>query len=356
MVLNYTKKFNNNVLEYEVDQSWRNNQNAEYLDYRKKFADLVKNKNLDAGQFPLCFEVESTYHCNLECPFCARGSGAGFRNIKHMSKEIWKRIIEEVEQHYLPSIMMSHEGEALLNPDLENMISDARKAGVIDIWMHTNGQALTPNRSRRLIEAGLTKLNVSIDATSEETYSIVRPGGSSLAKVVENIKTFLEIRRETGRPDIRVRVSFVQTEDNFHERESFYDFWKEKVNVISYQKMVEMQVFESDKMREEYIVKCKLNSVSISNFSCDHLWLIPVIDAEGNIIPCGMPVREHTKDFYLGNILDGDTISGAWTGKKMQSLRHAHRNNLASKFNMCHGCAYAQKNNPVTAPQLQSNG
>ena len=71
---------------------------------------------------------------------------------------------------------------------------------------------------------------------------------------------------------------------------------------------------------------------------------LPVIDADGNIIPCGMPVRNHTKDFYLGNILDGDTISGAWTGEKMRALRYAHKNNLASEFNMCRGCAYAQKN------------
>lgn len=341
---NYSKKFNGNVTEYEVDPSWRDGLSAAYLDYRKKFMNLIKNKDIDAGQFPICFEVESTYHCNLECPFCARGASSGFRNIKHMSKQIWKKIIEEVDQHYLPSMMMSHEGEALLNPDLENMISDARDAGVIDVRMHTNGQALTPKRSKLLIDSGLSKLNVSIDATTEKTYSIVRPGGSKLAKVNQNILDFVELRREAGREDIRVRVSFVLTKDNYHEQESFYNYWKEKVNVIGFQKMIDMQVFESDKSREEFISNCKLNSVSIKNFSCDHLWQIPVIDADGNIIPCGMPVRNHTKDFYLGNILDGDTISGAWTGEKMRALRYAHKNNLASEFNMCRGCAYAQKN------------
>jgi len=260
-----------------------------------------------------------------------------------MIPEVWEKIKSEIRKEYLPSMMMDHEGESLLNPELEHMMSDARDAGVIDIFLHTNGQALTPKRSLSLIEAGLTKLNVSMDAVSEDVYSVVRPGGSKLSKVVDNVNAFLDLRKKLNRPDIRVRVSFVRTKDNEHEREAYFERWKDKVNVITYQNMIDMSVFESPSDRDEFVSTCKKHGVSIDGFACDHLWLIPIIDVDGNIIPCGQPIREHTQDFVLGNVLKGDTIKDVWQGVQLSHYRDLHRCGNAGTIDHCRGCAYSQQ-------------
>ena len=346
--------FNDNVDEYEVDPTWEGRQSEEYYKYRRKLKSVLERKDVVLSDFPLCIEVESTYHCNLECPYCARGAGAGYRSEKHLSPEIWRRILDEARSNYLPSMMMDHEGESLLNPALDDMISDARDAGVIDIFLHTNGQALTPQRSESLIDSGLTKINISIDAVTQETYAKVRPGGSGIDKVIRNVNEFLELRKEKGREDIRVRVSFVVSEDNHHEKEQFFNAWHNKVNVIAFQKMINMDVFSSQERQATFIEQCKNKSISIDGFSCDHLWLIPVIDVEGNIIPCGMPVRDHLEEFYLGNISQGDTIAGVWNSTKMKSLREAHKQNQVDKITMCHGCAYSQREAHVDVTRLLS--
>ena len=41
---------------------------------------------------------------------------------------------------------------------------------IIDIRMSTNGLKLTKSVSKSLIESGLTHLNISFDAFSEETF------------------------------------------------------------------------------------------------------------------------------------------------------------------------------------------
>ena len=73
-------------------------------------------------------------------------------------------------------------------------------------------------------------------------------------------------------------------------------------------------------------------------FHCSLPWEMPVIDTQGNVIPCGAPVREHTRDFILGNITEGDTIKGCWNGEQMNQLRDLHSKGEWYKNPMCRVC------------------
>ena len=65
---------------------------------------------------------------------------------------------------------------------------------------------------------------------------------------------------------------------------------------------------------------------------------MPVIDTEGNVIPCGVPVREHTKEFIVGNLNQGDTITSCWNGEKMTALRALHQKGEWYKNPVCRVC------------------
>ena len=73
-------------------------------------------------------------------------------------------------------------------------------------------------------------------------------------------------------------------------------------------------------------------------FYCTQPWDCNVIDVDGNVIPCGQPVREHTKDFILGNLNNGDTIESCVNGKKMKDLRDLHKKGEWYKNSMCRLC------------------
>ena len=78
-------------------------------------------------------------------------------------------------------------------------------------------------------------------------------------------------------------------------------------------------------------------------FHCSQPWEMPIIDVEGNIVPCGSPVREHTKDFILGNLHKGDTIKSCWNGEKMKSIRSLHEKGEWYKNPMCRVCVKSMR-------------
>lgn len=79
-------------------------------------------------------------------------------------------------------------GEPLLRRDLEQLISLIRDIdGIDDISMTTNASLLTKARAQSLRDAGLKRLNVSLDAMDDETFTKVNDVGISVKTVLEGI-------------------------------------------------------------------------------------------------------------------------------------------------------------------------
>ena len=344
-----------NISEHEIDNSWRDHQTPEYIEYRRNFELAQKREYL--SEFPLSVEIESSYHCNLECPMCPRVVNIGERNSEHMSQELWQMILSECKQHRLPSMLMDHEAESLMNPRFFDMVEAAKYAGVFDVWLHTNANMLTPKRSARLISSGLTKINFSIDATTTETYDIVRPGGD-FKRVVENVKAFLNTKLDMNAHYLRTRVSFVEMDINLAEKEDFFRFWSEQpgLNLITFQECIDFSPFETpdaDIVLSEAALQEKYSDSE--PFHCSLPWEMPVIDVKGNVIPCGSPVREHTSDFILGNILAGDTIASCWKSEQMSELRSLHERGEWYKNPMCRVCVNTLRGSRRTLVQARES-
>lgn len=326
------------IREHEVDPSWRDHQSLAYRAYREKFEQAKRREYL--GRFPLSIEVEASYHCNLECPFCPRVVGQGERQPGHMAQSLWRRILRECESNGLAAMLMDHEAESMMNPRFFDMVREAKGAGILDIWLHTNANMLSPERSARLIEDGLTKINFSIDAASQAVYDIVRVGGS-FERVVQNVKEFLAIKNRMRAAHVRTRVSFVVQKANIHETERFFDFWKTEpgLNLITFQECIDFSPFERPD-GETGLSEADLERkyADAEPFHCSQPWESPVIDTEGNVYPCGVPIREHSKEFILGNVGRGDTLASCWTGRKMEALRELHRRGEWYKNPVCRTC------------------
>jgi cyclic pyranopterin phosphate synthase len=76
-------------------------------------------------------------------------------------------------------------GEPLLRPDIVDMVSALSDAGVRDLSLTTNGLRLT-ELARPLREAGLRRLNISLDSMDPDRYSRIT-GGGDLHRALEGI-------------------------------------------------------------------------------------------------------------------------------------------------------------------------
>ena len=168
----------------------------DFVNYRKKWDAVNKFELLT--DFPLYLQIELHQICNLRCPTCTIGipeASKKYISEDHMSWELYEKIILEAEKYGCPSLNPQGINEPLLTPDLEKHIKFASQHGFLDIMMNTNATLLSEERSKSLLDCGLTRMRFSLDAATEETYKKVRVGGN-YETTIKNIENFLKIRKD----------------------------------------------------------------------------------------------------------------------------------------------------------------
>ena len=313
-----------NIKEIEVDPTWISDLGSDYLEYRRKW-DLASNQQ-QLYDFPLFLEVETSYSCNYRCPKCPRQAIHHAKKSGFLSNELLDKLFNEVKQYKMPSITFSHGGEPLMRKDIPKLIRQARDSYILDRMFHTNGSLLNRKLSTDLIEGGLTKINFSIDAVSPEVYAKVRAGGD-YNKVISSIEEFLKVKKEAGKSYPRARVSFIVSEENKHEQKIFYDLWKDKVNVISFQ-----QCYDFTQLSP--LVDNESENYPIAKHTCSQLWQLLTITYEGDILVCE---RDYFHQHVLGN-LRTHTIYECWHSKMIDKFRKLHLENRWHEIPLCRKC------------------
>jgi MoaA/NifB/PqqE/SkfB family radical SAM enzyme len=131
--------------------------------------------------------IEVTNACNLECRTCIRNSWG--ESPGWMSARTFDRIAADLGKvSPAPSVFFGGFGEPLSHSNILGMRAAVKAAGA-KAELITNGTLLTSEMSRRLIEAGLDRLWVSLDGARPESYADIRLG-AELPKIVANVAAF----------------------------------------------------------------------------------------------------------------------------------------------------------------------
>lgn len=297
-------------------------------DYREKY-DLASN--LDGlTSYPLQIDFELNSSCNLKCPMCpiSAESSKGKGKETWFDIELYKQIVADGVPRGLRAIKLNYVNEPLIRKDLAKFIKFARDCGVLDVYFSTNGMLLTEKFIRQIIQAGLTRIQISIDAHTSDIYDKVRPGGN-LHKVQKNVEMLMDIRKELGSVTPLVRVNFVRTELNEHQLEEFEEFWRPRVDMIGIQEYVKPP------MVQKTLISRTTEDKRIRGFRCSFPFKQLVITNEQHILPCCTFWGEHLK---LEKCNTPDDLINAWSGKKMKHLRKVHESGEYWRIETCRQC------------------
>ncbi len=276
-----------------------------YREYRRRFH-ASGNGQLRL-EYPLDLSIEAVDWCNFECPYCPRATHRGSRT--RIDRDAFERLIDDYAKRTEGLAAVGFDrGEPMLDTHLEDKVRYIHERGIVDIILTTNAVFLSPERSRKLIEAGLTKLHVSIDAATQDTFAKCR--GGNLAEVEHNVMEFLRIRSEMNRRIPILRTSFVVSSLNSHEMEMFGRRWADIADYVEFQDCV-------DHSRIDNLVDFETEP-----FHCQYPFQSTSITAGGDILAC---CSFYAKHFVLGNILKGDAIADAFNGRQMEELRRSFR-------------------------------
>lgn len=136
--------------------------------------------------------ISVTDRCNLRCVYCMPPEGVEF--IDHSKVLKYEEIAEVVKVGASLGIkkLRLTGGEPLVRKNVEALVAMLSKIpGIEDIALTTNGYYLA-QKAKALKEAGLTRVNISLDSLHPDRFKEITRGGE-LARVLEGIEAAVAV-------------------------------------------------------------------------------------------------------------------------------------------------------------------
>ena len=190
-------------LDMLMNSEMKKRYGSRFLKYREDW-DRTLTQNY-IPNFPLMIGIEAVDSCNYKCKWCYRNKYRGTRSKLGLSK--YKEIIDEGVKHGLPCVVFGGGGEPMMEIDMLQMLEYAQMRGIIDVLFSTNGSMLTYEFVDHMIDIGVARLQISLDAASKETYDLLR--GGDLEYVESMIKYCYKRKQELNCGLPIIRLSFL---------------------------------------------------------------------------------------------------------------------------------------------------
>lgn len=134
--------------------------------------------------------VSITSKCNLNCIYC-HGEGQKNEKSSEISADTIAKVVSAASSFGVEKIKFSG-GEPLLRSDFSKIIASLPK--LKDISATTNGILLS-KFAYELKEAGLDRVNISLDTLDHEKYSLITGSNkNTLSKVIDGIEMAIEAK------------------------------------------------------------------------------------------------------------------------------------------------------------------
>jgi GTP 3',8-cyclase len=143
------------------------------------------------GRVHTSLRVSVTDACNIRCRYCMPATVTSFLpQSKLLSFDAIERIVRVLVKSGVRKVRLTG-GEPLMRPDLDHLVNRLHRIeGLDQLAMTTNGMMLA-GMIDRLVGAGLTHINISLDTLREEAFrQISRRDG--IDRVLEGIESALK--------------------------------------------------------------------------------------------------------------------------------------------------------------------
>ena len=166
--------------------------------------DRIELKNALPLRTPYVIYIDPCDTCNFRCKFCPSGNLELMKKTKGrghgpMDFALYKGIIDSLEEFSDPVrvIRLYKEGEPLVNPRFADMVRYAKASPKVQrVDTTTNASLLTQERSLEIIDAGLDRINISVEGMNAEQYRDFSGHKMDYQQFVENIAFFYDHKKQ----------------------------------------------------------------------------------------------------------------------------------------------------------------
>lgn len=162
---------------------------------------------------PLKVRLEASTICQLRCAGCGfQKGGTDDLGRGYLTIENFRRFCEM--NPFVRQIELSNYGEIFMNPDLVQIMYEAKDRGIKLFSMNgSNFNTVSDEQMHALVETGFRGITLSIDGASQETYSKYRIRGN-FDTVIENVRKLQKLKKDAGTEYPKLRWNFILMEHN----------------------------------------------------------------------------------------------------------------------------------------------
>ncbi len=289
------------------------------IDILLKYVASVVFRKVWIGQYPFALSIEPTNYCQLSCAECPTGTNELNRRKGYMDIELYKQLIQSVYKHTF-YVNLYFQGEPLLHPQIEQMIAIARQHNMY-VVLSTNGHSLNIETAQKLVASGLSKIIISMDGFSNETYTKYRQNGD-VDKVKNGIIVLIKAKQNLHKKKPKIIVQTLVNAYNENEIEKIKAWVKSlKDATLSLKTMQIYHSFHFLPQNKKYSRYIYQNGRWIVKYKpknrCFRIWSQCVITYDGKVVPCCF---DKNANFCMGNIKD-QSINKIWNNDQFTQFR-----------------------------------
>lgn len=286
---------------------------------------------------PYVLLVDPSSLCNLRCKWCPSGYDAMISETKRaqqvMSFDLFQELVRQAAAFGKPFrvLRMYKEGEPLVNPRFEDMVRLAKDSGCFTrIDTTTNGLLLNPRRNRRIIQAGIDQINISVNGVNAEQMYRHTGRRIDFEAYVRSIRDLCE-----HRGDCTIYIKSIKDVLTEEEQEKFFQLFGDLADRVYLERLspawpdfdvsLSGYTFEAIGNYEQPLEDRKV---------CPYIFYIMVINADGTVSTC---VGDWKHRQIMGDMRT-ETLKEIWLGEYQRRCQLAHLRGDKDSFELCRVC------------------
>jgi len=285
---------------------------------------------------PYTVAIDPSNLCNFKCNFCAiqcKDEKLPFKK-QFMDPELFKKIIDDLKAfpQKLKVLRINGQGEPLLNPHICEMIQYAKESHVADyIEMITNGSKLNPTLNRQLIDAGIDRIRISIEALDPEGYESITGKKINFEEFLSNIKDLHDI---SGQCEIYCKIVDVAVPLE-SDKNKFFTMFGEICDRIFIDNVIPLWSDFKELNAVTVATDKGMHGQKVENIMvCPYSFYSLIINSDGEVTAC---CADWKRKLVFGNLQDKSLLE-IWQGKELKNFWIQMLKGNKNQYEMCAKC------------------
>ena len=254
-----------------------------------------------------------------------------FQGIMHL--DLYRKVVSDLDDFddTLKVLRLYKDGEPLLNKHFAEMVAIGKRSNKVEaIDTTTNASLFSFDRAKPIIDAGIDRINISIDGMSDEQYAKNVGCEVSFDSIVRNIERIFKYKTHT-----EICVKTISEIISEQDKERFFEVFGNICDRIFIENLAPCWPdFDVRSIMGVEITEGIYGQEIAPVDTCPYLFYSMSVNSDGTVSTCFL---DWSRDLNIGDA-NHESIKDIWHGEKMNGYRTMHLEGRRSEHKLCGNC------------------